>query len=612
MAKKRPKRPHGQIRRSQIVTTFGPGAMMDLPDHSILVSGLDHWAGANEEILEPRLLQKLQEHLGVESLRMFAPPRDSSDPFAATTGVVGWQFPEWFVTQDVVQSTSHAGHQIRSRRLVHRTLLTGGKFIGDDRKRQNVVPVRFVRACRHGHIGDIDWYAFVHQHGEDCRAALWIDDVGTSGDITEILIRCECRQSRLLSEAVETGSYNTVGALGLCDGGQPWLGPFANSRCEQPNRFLIRTASNAYFPQKLSVISLPPRNQKVSEAIEQAWMFLEAAESVDDVRYERKKERVAVVLEGISDDEVWAEIQRRRNPTTESSSRLKPDELETLIACQQEQGDDRPDGDFYARRLPRAVWDAPWMESVEQVVLVHRLREVVAQAGFTRFEAATTNVEGELELGVLPAALARELSWVPAIENRGEGIFLQFSSEALAEWVNRPAVLHYGATLNAGFEVWKSEHRSSRREFPPLQYYLLHSLSHMLITTISLECGYPASSIRERIYAFDDVGYGILLYTGSSDSEGTLGGLVQEGRRIHEHMRLALSQAELCSNDPVCSQHQPDNLHERRFLHGAACHGCLLIAETSCEQQNDYLDRALVVPTVGSDNHGVEFFRMDF
>jgi hypothetical protein len=131
----------------------------------------------------------------------------------------------------------------------------------------------------------------------------------------------------------------------------------------------------------------------------------------------------------------------------------------------------------------------------------------------------------------------------------------------------------------------------------------------MLITAISLECGYPASSIRERIYTFDDVGYGILLYTGSPDSEGTLGGLVQEGRRIHEHLRHALTQAELCSNDPVCSQHQPDNPHERRFLHGAACHGCLLIAETSCEQQNDYLDRALVVPTV--EDRGVEFFRMD-
>ena len=609
MAKTRPKKPHGQIRRSQIVTTFGPGAMVDLPNHSILISGLDQWTGVNEEIVEPRLLEKLKEHLQLDELRMFAPPRDTGDPFASSSGVVGWQFPEWFVTQDVRQSTSRGGHLVRSRQLVHRSSLTRGKFIGDDKKRQNVVPIRFVRACRHGHIGDIDWYAFVHKDGSECRAALWVDDVGTSGDITEILIRCECGQSRLLSEAVETGGHTKAGALGLCDGGQPWLGPFARARCEQPSRFLIRTASNAYFPQKLAVISLPPRNEAVSKAVEQAWMFLEVAESVDDVRRERKKDRVSTALEGISNEEVWEEIERRRNPATESASRLKPDELKTLIACEQERGDDRPDGDFYARVLPRSIWDAPWMASIEQVVLVHRLREVVAQAGFTRFESATTNVEGELEIGVQPALLAREMSWVPAIENRGEGIFIQFKSDELDAWAMQSAVQSYGTNLHAGFEVWKSEHRTSRREFPPLQYYMLHSLSHMLITSISLECGYPASSIRERIYAFDDVGYGILLYTGSPDSEGTLGGLVQEGRRIHEHFRHALTEAELCSNDPVCSQHQPDNLHERRFLHGAACHGCLLIAETSCEQQNDYLDRALVVPTV--ENRGVEFFRMD-
>ncbi len=609
MAKDRPKRPHGQVRRSQIVTTFGPGAMVDLPNHSILISGLDQWTGVTEEILEPRLLEKLKEHLQLENLRMFAPPRDSGDAFSSASGVVGWQFPEWFVTQNVRQSTSKSGHQVRSRQLVHRTSLSRGKFIGDDRKRQNVVPVRFVRACRHGHIGDIDWYAFVHKDGSNCRAHLWMDDVGTSGDITEIQVRCECGQSRLLSEAVETGGHHKAGALGLCDGSQPWLGPFANTRCEQPSRFLIRTASNAYFPQKLAVISLPPRNEAVAKAVEQAWMFLEVAESVDDVRRERKKDRVAKALEGISNEEVWMEIERRRNPSAESSSRLKPDELKTLIACDQERGDDHPGDDFFARVLPRPVWDAPWMASIEQVVLVHRLREVVAQAGFTRFESATTNVEGELEIGVQPALLAREITWVPAIENRGEGIFIQFKSEALNEWAMQSAVQSYGTSLLAGFEVWKSEHKGSRREFPPLPYYMLHSLSHMLITSISLECGYPASSIRERIYAFDDVGYGILLYTGSPDSEGTLGGLVQEGRRIHEHMRQALTNAELCSNDPVCSQHQPDNLHERRFLHGAACHGCLLIAETSCEQQNDYLDRALVVPTV--ENLGVEFFRMD-
>jgi hypothetical protein len=129
-----------------------------------------------------------------------------------------------------------------------------------------------------------------------------------------------------------------------------------------------------------------------------------------------------------------------------------------------------------------------------------------------------------------------------------------------------------------------------------------------LITAVSLECGYPSSSIRERIYAGTN-GYGILLFTGSPDAEGTLGGLVEAARQIDRHMRVALDSGRLCSNDPVCAQHDPENSNERRFLLGAACHGCLLIAETSCEQRNDFLDRALVVPTV--DNLAVEFFQIN-
>jgi hypothetical protein len=108
------------------------------------------------------------------------------------------------------------------------------------------------------------------------------------------------------------------------------------------------------------------------------------------------------------------------------------------------------------------------------------------------------------------------------------------------------------------------------------------------------------------VYANDAWGYGILLYTASPDAEGTLGGLVEAGRRITKHLCAALEMAELCSNDPVCAQHRADDRNEARFLHGAACHGCLLISETSCEQRNDFLDRALVVATV--ENLGAELF----
>jgi hypothetical protein len=467
------------------------------------------------------------------------------------------------------------------------------------------VPVRFVRACRAGHIADIDWYAFTHNGPSECakqQRQLYIDERGTSGDLTEVWVRCECgKADRSLAQAARLQNK----ALGNCDGSRPWLGPYTKEPCGEPSRLLIRSASNAYFSQMMSVISLPERDEVVHRAVDAVWSFLEAVESQEDLQYERRKSTVKTALEGLTNEEVLADLQSRRTGAKPDKP-VKVAELETLIAAKEELGEDRPEGIFYARALPKSAWDRPWMEPIERVVLVHRLREVEAQVGFTRFESAGADIQGELDLGVRRAALAREITWLPAFENKGEGVFLQFKTEAIKKWLSDGDVQRRSMDLMLGFKEWSKEQHGSKREFPGPPYVMLHSFAHLLITAIALECGYPASSIRERIYAIPDVGYGILLHTGSSDSEGTLGGLVQAGRRIHESIRNALEFGALCSNDPVCAQHSPASDQEQRFLHGAACHGCLLISETSCEHRNDFLDRALVVRTV--ENCGAEFF----
>ena len=265
-------------------------------------------------------------------------------------------------------------------------------------------------------------------------------------------------------------------------------------------------------------------------------------------------------------------------------------------------GNDDPGSKFYAQTLPREAWDPnsnPLLAPIDNLVLVHRLREVMALLGFTRFEAVNPDKDGEIDLDVTRAALAETITWLPAVENRGEGVFVSFKKDEIEKWVERPEVQTHGRKIEAGWQVWAEERRGKGEVFPGLPYVMLHSLSHMLMTSIALDCGYPASSLRERVYAGDGE-YGILIYTGSSDSEGTLGGLVETGRRFAEHLRRALRDNLLCSNDPVCAEHAPDTSYEGRPLQGAACHGCLLISETSCEQRNDFLDRAVVVPTVST------------
>lgn len=608
MSARKAAHPHGEIRQSQILTTYGPGSIVNLPNHSVIIGGLDFWGDPDRDGLRPvheeRLLRKLRDALEIPGLRLFAPPVDTGDQ-STPRGVTAFQFPQWFVAQYEEQRDP-----FRCRPLVHSQGLVKGKYLGPDRKKYPVVPVRFVQACINGHISDIDWYAYLHGENNPCRRPLWLDERGTSGDFTDVFVRCECGKTKSLALAMQANRENPP--LGFCKGHRPWLGPNAQEPCggeggkPEPNRLLVPTATNAYFSQTTSAISIPDTNEALRKAVDSIWEdFLQYVEEPDELKKERRKAKVKAALEEFSDEQVWDEIDRRRRGIPEDTKSLKQAEVQTLLASRTQREEDIPEGNYFARALPPFSTQNEITRHIERVVLVHRLREVAVQLGFTRFEPAIYDDE-ELSLDVRRASLAREVSWLPAVENHGEGVFVAFRQDSLAAWLEREPVKARLAQLREGFEAWQNAHPSRQKaKLPGPRYLFLHSLSHLLITAVSLECGYSASSIRERIYVSEE-GCGILLYTGGPDAEGTLGGLVQVGHRIETHLRNALELGRLCSNDPVCAQHRPNNPHEERFLHGAACHGCLLTAETSCESRNEFLDRALVVPTV--DGLEAEFF----
>ncbi len=579
----------GQIRRSQVVTTYGPGALIDLPYYSAIVGGIDDWLSAgSKEIVEPRLSRKLQLMTGVEAPRLYAPPGATSDPFETPKGIGAWRFPEWFVVQEVDGKEDRE----RSRRLVHRKALDKGRF-----EKLLVVPTRFVRACPKGHVDDIDWRRYAHSGGEaGCHRQLWLDERGTGGDLSDLVVRCECGKARGLYEA----SLIENNPLENCPGLLLWLGKGYSDACNLPSRLLIRTASNAYFPHVVSVLSLPDHGTVVETAVRELWSDLQIVEDAAGLALLKKKPQVAAKLGPFADADVLKAIGEVRSGQAGERS-VKQVELDALLAAPEGFGDDVPvDPNFHARRLPDSVWrHTQHCAGIQAVIQVHRLREILALIGFTRFEAFTPDINGEYETDVERAQIARNPQWFPAVENRGEGIFIQIRADALRPWGARAAVSERIDQLSLGHKLWAAD-RKTKRLFPGGPYVLMHTLSHLLIQSLSMRCGYPASSIRERIYADTELErFGILLFTGSPDAEGTLGGLVQEARNIEDHLLRALQMAALCSNDPICSGHNAGRSMEKRWLHGAACHGCALVAETSCELRNDYLDRALVVPILG-------------
>ena len=584
----------GQIRRSQIITTYGPGALIDLPRDSAIVAGVDGWTHPLDRLDEPRVQRILSRMTGVVHPDLYVPPTPDPAKFwlRSPRGIDAYRFPEWFVAQSSEggDDDDPSPDRPRSRRLVHRTAL-------DEKRRYNgkpVVATRFVRACPKGHVDDLPWHDFVHGGPTKCLGRLWLDETGATGELANLRVRCDCGKSRSMSEANEI----SANPLGSCSGARPWLGPNANEDCHERSRLLIRTATNAYFPLLVRALSIPDKGAEIDRVVAELWDDLMIVSDPAGLAFIKQKPKIAEGLHGFDDDDVLAAIRRRKEGPSADRS-VKGVEIEAMLAVPEGYGDDVPiDPNFHARKYPSHRRTDRFQVLVTDIIQVHRLREVLALGGFTRLEAPMPDIDGEYRDDVERAEISIDPEWFPAVENRGEGVLLRFSSDAIREWKARPAVSRRTRDLETGYINWKRQRRNPPA-FPGGTYVMLHTLSHMLLQSLSARCGYPAASIRERVYVDDgNELYGILLYTSSPDAEGTLGGLVQQARHIGDHISQALATAALCSNDPVCAQHSAADSVEERWLHGAACHGCVLVAETSCEMWNDYLDRALVVPTL--------------
>lgn len=598
--------PDGKVRQSQALTNYGPGAMVDLLHDAVLVGGLEFWGGKSfaRRFDEPRLRQRLQRqfpHLRDEKPFVMPPDGDERHP-SRSRGVQVLEFPSWFVCQrpscrKLVQVGP--GCETKAHRYVH------------DECKDYLVPVRFVMACIDGHIQELPWYRFVHDTPEKknhCQSRDLKLYEGPTGDFSELVVIClGCGQRMPLIAATGEGASRFH-----CEGHQPWLN--VREACDKPLRLLVRTASNSYFAEVVSSLDIPAPPSPAASVLEH-WSTLSTATEAS-LPYLRAIPHIGAALKGFSDAQVLEAVRDKAERRTPKAEEPRTAELERLIATPPERaGDFPPDhATFFARTH---VPTRPLPNGVARVVLAHRLREVRVQTGFTRFEARTPDLQGEYpeeSLGVKVAPLATDPRWLPGIEIFGEGFFVQLDEQAVRAWEDRAEVRRRIDTLLAGHDAKVDALARRGRQAPPFhggRLYLLHSLSHLLIQAVALECGYSASAIRERIYCADRTAptpmAGILFSTGTTGAEGTLGGLLEQGRALSAHLARAFDQGVLCSNDPVCAAHDPGRDPTERYLHGAACHGCLFIAEPSCEHQNRFLDRALVVPTIGHE--GAAFFR---
>jgi len=608
-------------RLSQIVTTFGPGAMVDLPTRSVVIGGLERWEmapGIWRKITEPRLAQRLKQQLVAsgrladdQALELRTPPVEAGRPGQPPRGVQATVFPSWFVCKHIEPPAPGQPANARRRLMTTWTQLdaSGGKQKFDHpqtRKKEEVTPLRFVGGCERGHLQDVDWRWVLHGN-TPCSKPMWLEERGTTGDPRDTSIVCACG---IPPVSLETAFVK--GRLGKCRGKRPWLGD--EEACSESLRLLTRTATNTYFPQTATVISLPVGEDDLTQILAEFIDNLKVVDTEEKVEFMRQtNSQFKAAVQGYSAKDILARLGPiRAGLNAIAGVPIRLAEFDIFASGEALIGEDKPGSLLHAETLPEAAWRRPTsydLGGIASVVAVHRLREVTCQYGFTRFEPAPLPADGDIEeirLAVNSAPLSSGADWLPAIEQFGEGIFLKFDPLAIAQWLARQEVDSRAQSLKDGFQGWAAAKSvPTSQQFAGAPYVMLHSLAHALMAEIALECGYPASAIKERIYALPDPAdpakgrFGLLLYTASAGAQGTLGGLIALAPRIVGIIEQALNRLDICSNDPVCADHEPTETTDERALAGAACHSCLFVAETSCERRNQALDRALLVETIG-------------
>jgi hypothetical protein len=606
----------GDLRRSSVVMTFAPGAVVDFraggAPVSAVVAGLEEWdrrfppAGLSnpQKISEPRLEKKL----GVDGFRL--PPivlERFDDEEEDNRSLVAARFPVWLQCREcheIAPASKWNGQPGRAYRYCSRCTAKapGGQHV-------YVIPVRFVLACTAGHLDEFPWHYWV-SHSAGCSNTRWDGKLLLKAErpgLAGLVLSCRTCGARRSMQ----GIFGRTTFKGFkCKARRPWLPEDVDPNgCGNAGgqpvevRAVQRGASNLYFPIIQSALDIPPWSDELQQTIGVHW-----ADIVNVASPAERRMFIGILAKGALGDallrlrmtaEQLADVIEERLSGLEitSGEDLRLEEYRKLASGIDTAKEDDTEFEIRNEETPAGVGSL-----MARLVRVTRLREVRALTGFTRIHPP------EGDTSALTAAISlKKLRWLPAIEVRGEGIFFTLNASALQKWEQTTAVAERVAQLaTAAEQDWKQ--RYPDLPFPQKltpRFVLIHTIAHALIRELTLECGYSTASLRERLYISEGPAgmCGVLIYTSTPDSDGTLGGLERQGlpKRFELTLINVVKAMEWCSSDPLCIEGLIGGLDTFSL---AACHACCLVPETSCEHYNRYLDRALIVGTPESRETG--------
>ena len=572
----------GDIRKTQMITTFGVGSIVDFKDDTVIIASTDDWDYNPNDIEEVESRKIFNENLSViTEAEYFLMPRttQSTNSFSKGKNITSYVFPEKLHCSRCGNIYDFRELDIKDR---HRC----------PQCRNNLNASRFIVVCTRGHMDDFPYDWWVH-NGKSCPSGaksprIKMINIYNRTDIDSLRLECtECKATRSM---VQVFSENALSEFQCTCKHPHFKDPYARVQygCHDKMRARLRSASGVYFPITKAALLIPPWSKKVVNCIQKNYGLLKAVEE-DKIVYAIRQ---VIHDKNVTDEEImrsWNAVKISMEQKRKRSE-LSVYEDEYAILSKDENANE-DNFSSYTSSIPER-----YRPFFEQLAVVDRLTVTQAFTGFTRI---TRNEANSVAISQYPKP------WLPAVELTGEGIFIRFNKEKVTQWRN---------ANSSRYRRMKKAMEDSKFTLEAFSetYVMLHTFAHLFIREISNICGYSAASIREKIYSEisdkDEVKMcGVLIFVSSSDSDSSLGGLISvaDNEDVFEKiMDSMLDRASWCSGDPLCISSMKQGY---KNLNYAACHDCTLLPETSCERFNCFLDRASIVGL--PDNPDLGFFK---
>jgi hypothetical protein len=601
------------------------------------------------EIQEPRLLNRLRGTGIFQNLQRLiqVPPNTQEENnrlMPAKVNQVGKvdHFPTWYFCEtcerfkpiaewwngwtDVLRNDEGVNDPDRIReRFFYDTKLSGRpncyccyrdnlKTGKPKRKFHKLEQVRFVFVSPDGDIRDIDWQKWITAQRLDSKNSdLDSEDLETG---RYILGQDTCCDNPSLTYIRSTKLSDLVGITIQCESckRKKTLGGFFNLRKRKgtitdsqqksyPIFFkpLIRTSNSIYYPIVMNSLFIPQPEIKLSHDQKSAIRLLSTAGNSPEQIATVTKITLNEVKQVLGDGVYLNESEFRKN-----EYHYLLNEYQYLLNT----------ANFTSAEKNLILEEIPLNNELklfgfEKLLKIKRLKLTSVQTGYTRLspmdrDTFSSNQDKFIRFDNKDIPLKarftvskpNETEYLMGVENFGEGIFINWDDKRITTFISE-YLMHEKckSEINSLFQRVQQNEMISKDKITNTIHLaktlLIHSFSHLIIKELEFLCGYPSSSVAERIYCDTDTMNGLLIYT-IAGSEGSFGGLIKQADsdNLTRIISSALFRAKDCSSDPICYESDGQGVGGLNY---AACFSCLLISETSCEEFNSFLDRRILI-----------------